>query len=43
MISKKDVYFVGWDYASPDSVALKKVLMDECCPWNAVGVLHDEV
>jgi len=43
MSIKKDVYFIGWDYASPDSVALKKVLMDGNCPWYPVGIVHDEV
>lgn len=40
---QKSIYFIGWDYASPDSIALKNLLAHPLSPWRTEAIVHDEV
>lgn len=43
MTTQRPLYCIGWDYATPDSIALKLLLNHPKSPWKAVAIVHDEI
>ena len=42
MRSRTRIFFIGWDYHSPVSTPLKRLLEHPLSPWEAAGIVHDE-
>jgi len=43
MTIRKKLYFIGWDYNSPNSLPFKRALLDHNFPWEPVALIHDTV
>ena len=43
MFEQTPIYFIGWDYHSPVSTPLKRLLDHPLSPWRAAAIVHDEV
>lgn len=39
---QRPLYFIGWDYHSPQSTPLKQLLAHSLSPWKAMAIVHDE-
>lgn len=43
MKEKRPLYFIGWDYHSPQLMSIKRLLSHPASPWEAKAIVHDEV
>lgn len=43
MTTQRPLYCIGWDYATPNSIALKLLLEHPKSPWKAAAIVHDEI
>lgn len=43
MNSRRELFFIGWDYMSPRHVMFKRVIADAVFPYRLGAIIHDEV
>lgn len=42
MDTLQPLYFIGWDYHSPHSTPLKRLLSHPHSPWNKIAIVHEQ-